>query len=298
MRTMVIFNPYSAKGRAVKSFSRINELLASYHVEYARVFTERRMHAEELTRKAIGDGYERIVSVGGDGTLNEVVNGMMKENKPVVLGIIPTGTCNDFIKAAGIPADVESACRIIRSGVARKFDVAKVNDRFCVNVCGVGFDVEVARQVNQSKFIAGFLHHMAVILKNIFTYKGLKLILELDGKREEHRVLLFSVANGICYGGDFPISPQSDASDGLLNAVLIKDIRALARLKVLNHVIKGTHLELDNVTMTPVKKVKISSDFPLLVQIEGELIQSQTNIIDINVIHNGLRILVPKDGDF
>ncbi len=295
MRTCVIFNPYSAKGRAVKSFTKIMELLYAYNIKFDRKMTEFRMHAEEITRGAIRDGCERIIAVGGDGTLNEVVNGIMKENKPVTLGIIPTGTCNDFVKAAGIPSDYQSACRAIGEGFARQFDVARVDDRYCINVCGVGFDVEVARQVNQSKFFAGFLHHMAVILKNIFTYKGLKLELEIDGKREKHVVLLFSVANGRCYGGDFPISPRSDAADGFLDAVLIKDIPALTRLKVLGRVIKGTHLELENVIVRPLKKLSIKSELPLLVQIEGELVQAATNFIEMCVFPHALRVLVPQN---
>ncbi len=294
MKTMVIMNPKSAKGRAAKRFAQIFDLLNQAGLEYDVAYTEAPMHAETLASDAVKGAYGRIISVGGDGTLNEVVNGILKADGDPELAILPVGTCNDFIKAIRIPKDLANACNVISTGESKRFDVALVGDRYCINAAGIGFDVAIVKDLQKSKLLRGFATYLAYVLRNAFSYQGLNLTLVNGRVHFERQALMLTVANGVCFGGGFKIAPDADASDGMLNAILLKDMKPLKRLSALPHFFDGSHLKLKETESFLTNELKIVADNPLTVQIEGELVEWPSNEINISVLPQRLKILVPR----
>jgi diacylglycerol kinase (ATP) len=293
MKTKLILNPTAAKGRAIKYFDTIFDFFRSHQIEFDAQQTESERHATKIAADAIHDGYERILAAGGDGTLYEVVNGIMQAGGRVHLGIIPTGTCNDFIKATGIPNNVLAACEIIANGKSKAWDLAFVGGRYCINAAGIGLDVNVAKDIHASRFFGSFVVYLFSVIKNIFGFKGLELTVTIDGTEYQKHLLMLTVANGVCYGGNFYISPESDPSDGFLNAILIQNIPSLRRLLVLPRAIKGTHLKLPIVEQRLVKEIKIKSDKPMVFQIEGELVEWPSKEISISVVPGRILGYVP-----
>lgn len=297
MKTLVILNPQAAKGAAQKHFPQISEYLQNHGLEFDCEKSEYAAHAEEIAYNAIKTGYDKIVSVGGDGTLNEILNGIMKADGDPILGIIPAGTCNDFIKSTGISNVVEQASATVAKGTPRRFDVARVGDRFSINAAGVGFDVAVTETLKKNKYLSGITMYMKAVLTNLFRYKGLDLTIINGQAHFERKALMLTVANGRCYGGNFHIAPNADAADGFLNAILIKDLSPLKRLNALLRVLKGTHLELPEVETFKTQELKIIANHPLTVQIEGELLKWPSNEIMITMLPKRLKILVPEQSN-
>ena len=164
-----------------------------------------------------------VISVGGDGTAEEVAAGLKHTQKP--MGIIPAGTGNDFIKSAGIPSDPLQALDRIFSGQAKATDTGMVNDRFFLNVCGTGFDVTVLDYAEEEKKKhRGLTPYFLGLLKAIFHYQSVSLSIEADGQCETGTYLIASIANGKYIGGGIPICPDADIQDGKLDLVLIRHI--------------------------------------------------------------------------
>jgi len=293
MRTKLILNPKANKGRSERHFSAILDRLADDGMTFDEVRTTSAGHARDLAAEAVRRGYQRIISVGGDGTLYEVVNGILSVDGDPLLGIVPVGTCNDFVKAVGIPASIAGACDILRDLSVRKVDVTRVGDRYSINAFGIGFDVAVVQSIKKSRYTHGFLMYLTAVLHHIFRFKGLQLSLVNGSEHFERNTMMLTVANGTCYGGNFNIAPHADVSDGLLNAVLLRDVRPWKRLIVLPRFIRGTHLDLPEVEAFLTSELVISGKAPFTLQMEGELVPWPSNRVEVKVLPQRLRVIVP-----
>ncbi len=294
MSTLIILNPQAAKGNAQKHFDQIFQNFQDAQFDHEVKYSEYPMHAESIAKEAAQNGYDNIVVAGGDGTLNEVVNGILKSNCNPQLGIIPTGTCNDFIKAAGIPADILESCNTIISGNSQAFDVGLAGDRYFINAVGIGFDVAVVQELQKIEHLNSFLVYLSTVLKKIFSYKGIELFIQ-NGEVHSHRqALMLTIANGICYGGNFNIAPHADPTDGFLDAILIKNISPFKRLKILSKVFSGNHIKNPNVHIFKTNDLYIKANDNLLLQIEGELMTWPYKEIHIKILPKRLRIKVPS----
>ncbi|NOY61429.1 MAG: diacylglycerol kinase family lipid kinase [Calditrichaeota bacterium] len=293
MSTLLILNPKAAKGNAQKHFDRIFQNFKDAKFDHDVKFSEYPLHAESIANDAVTNGYDNIVVAGGDGTLNEVVNGILKSNGDSQLGIIPTGTCNDFIKAAGIPADIQGSCDTIVSGNSRVFDVGMAGDRYFINAVGIGFDVAVVQALQKSKHLNSFFIYLSIVLKKIFRYKGIELFIR-NGKDQSCRhALMLTIANGICYGGNFNIAPHADPADGFLDAILINNVSPFKRLKILSKVFSGKHIKSPDVHVFKTNDLRIKSNDNFLLQIEGELMTWPSKEIHVKLLPKRLKITVP-----
>ncbi len=293
MSTLLILNPVAAKGNAQKHFDRIFQNFQDAKFDHDVKYSEYPLHAESIAQDAVKNGYDNIVVAGGDGTLNEVVNGILKSNGDPQLGIIPTGTCNDFIKAARIPADIQESCNTIVSGNSQAFDVGMAGDRYFINAVGVGFDVAVVKDLQKTRHLNTFLVYLSIVLKNIFRYKGIELSIRSGKDSSHYQALMLTIANGICYGGNFNIAPHADPADGLLDAILINNISPFKRLKILSKVFSGNHIKSPDVHVFTTNNLHIRADNNLLLQIEGELMTWPSKEIHVRILPKRLRINVP-----
>ena len=217
-----IVNPKAGNGFALKTMDRLEELLKLKEIEYRVFLTEHSSHATKIAADlATNNDVCAVIAVGGDGTAGEVAAGLSGTRKP--MGIIPAGTGNDFVKTVGIPNDPQKALELILSGKPTDTDTGTVNGQFFLNVCGTGFDVTVLDYAEGEKQKhRGLTPYFLGLLKAIFHYRSIRLKVTADGKTEEGRFLVCSIANGRFIGGGIPICPVADPADGLFDLVLIR----------------------------------------------------------------------------
>ena len=279
----IIVNPVAGAYSTRRKWPRISSLLKHAGLSFDYEYTEGAGHAIELARAAASDGYRYIVAVGGDGTVNEVANGILRSSSPTEtsLGVVSTGTGSDFARSAGIPRDYTKACLFLASSRRRLIDVGVVEfkskgqtlQRFFLNVAGVGFDAAVVEVTEKMpKYFGGTIPYLGGLFRSMFSYRNKLVTLSVGNRVESKRILNAVVANGSYVGGGMHIAPKAELSDGLLDMVIIGDVGKFELLKALPMVYKGTHINHPKVTVEQVTRISIESSERVLVYADGELL--------------------------
>ena len=221
MLTLIV-NPTAGSGYALRIEEQLRQALSKQPERWKIVRTEYPGHATALACEASQQPDCRgVIAVGGDGTAYEVACGLL--NSGVPLGLIPAGTGNDFIKTVGLPKKPMDALEFILHHAPRPVDIGRLNDRFFLNVCGTGFDVTVLDYAQAAKkYARGILPYFVGLVRAIMHYHPVDIQYTLDGKEQEQKVLICSVANGRYIGGGIPICPNAKPDDGLFDAVIVQ----------------------------------------------------------------------------
>lgn len=278
----LLVNPTAGSGRAKKVVISVIERLKELNLPHRIWETTAPGHAKNLAEKAALEHKETpneedmLLSIGGDGTFLEVVQGALGHDLPVAS--LPAGTGNDFLKSLKVPADPMAALEHILNATVRKIDVGKINNLLFANECGAGFDVAVLDYANQyKKHLHGLAPYMMGVIRSIFSYKSAPMAIYADGKEVfSGDCLVFSVANGSYIGGGIHISPEADVQSGKLQLIVIK---ACSRLKMVFCYLPGlmqgkilwfkdtvVHCRADRVQVKP-----LQSDQSFRVNIDGEI---------------------------
>lgn len=266
----IIYNPVSGKKRAAKNLVVVERLLQERGIEYEVHGTCESHDGERIARDLTERGENEIVILGGDGTLHEVLNGLVDPTL-CTLGLVPSGTGNDFAACVGLPLDVEKATKIILDGTPKSTDYIEVADRRCMNVGGIGMDVDVLERCLRGK-MHGKLKYFISLIKSVFTFKGYPVTVIIDGKEEKHNALLVDICNGKVYGGGIPICPKADVEDGKISAMIVDNIKGkFALIKALLTLMKGKLLEYPKTSYYLCDEVIIKPDKPCIAQLDGEL---------------------------
>ena len=279
----MIVNPTAGAGRTAGRWPQIIGLMKSLGLRFEHDLTEAPGHAVELAKSAARKGYDLVVAVGGDGTINEVVNGLYQSGriKEVMLGIISTGSGSDYIRTVGIPRDYKEACYRLTNprklqvdlGVAEYMTNQKMVKRLFVNFAGLGFDAEVVKATTQTfKALGSMPSYLMGLLTTLLFYQNKDVSLILDGKAEDRRVCTVIVSNGKYGGGGMRVAPNADLTDGLLDVLMINDLSKPDLLWSLPRVYKGTHLTHPKVTIKRAREIDIRSGQQMSLQADGELI--------------------------
>ena len=303
-----IVNPIAGAGHGLTDYPQIAKLLRDNDIYHDAVFTEHKFHATELTVEAIDKGYRKIIVIGGDGTLNEVVNGLFIQQicqpKDIQLAVIAVGTGNDWVRSFGIASCYSEAIRAIKEGKTFLQDVGAVTyteskftqTRYMANVAGLGFDSFVISIFNhwKTKGFKGKWLYLASILKAYFQYKSAGMVVELDGKQIFNN-LLFSIAVGICKfnGGGVQQLPKAVADDGLLDITLIRPVHWWHIVFRLSKLFNGGIYSIGHVQYAQGKHIRITSVPPVMLECDGELMGETP--IDIEVIPQAVRVVVTKE---
>jgi len=287
MRTQLIINPASARGNMARRYPQIEQILRAENFSFDAVFTERRGHATDLARAAVNAGYDLIVAVGGDGTLNEVVNGMVTQdgkavNPNAVLGVISSGTGADFVRTANIPRDMFLAARhLARATQAIPLDLGqityRVNDqpavRFFANVAGMGFDAQVVARLEQmGKRGSGTIPYYSALVATLSRFHNFDLTLTIDGKTIRGKMNPIVVCNGKYFGGGMMIGPNASLNDGKFHVVFGHDFTALELLLATPKLYNGTILTHPKATEYVAETITVESPERVMIQADGELI--------------------------
>ncbi len=294
-RPFVILNPAAGRGRALRIWPTLRGTLEAGGLEWEEAVAERPMHAWTLAQDAASRGHDLIVSVGGDGTVHEVVNGLLRgrPEQPPALGVIPVGTANDFCRAVAVPPEPAAAARVLADGVGRRIDLGLVNERYFATISGVGFDAEVANLVNHwPKRFPGPLTYIAGILKTLVTYSPVQAHITIDGHERSLKIFLLAAGNSAWYGGGMYMCPHARIDDGKLAVILAKDLGKLETLLVLPKVFSGNHLSHPKVEHTTASQVHVESVFPLAIHADGESVGRVP--ATFRAVPDALEVVVPR----
>jgi diacylglycerol kinase (ATP) len=301
----VILNPAAGRGYALKASPVIRQHFATLGADFDLVHTSAVGDAIRLARQALDDGFDTIVAVGGDGTSHEVINGMMQHtNGQIVgtLGCIPAGSGNDFAVMNGAPADLAAACQQIVEGATRVVDVGMVTidgqlTRYFDNAVGVGFDGLVTMGCRKHKRLRGIALYLPVVLQTIFLgAPPPRVKIVYDGEVIEKASLMTVVSNGRREGGGFIVAPTARIDDGLFDLVIADAMPKLQMLGLIPSFLKGTHLGDPRITLKHAQHVVISSDDPLYLHVDGEVLCDVAHHVETRMFPGCLRMIAPKDG--
>lgn len=288
-----IVNPVSGNGRTRRILPHLVRLAKKLGMDFDLQLTQAPQHATEIARDHSSE-FDIIVAVGGDGTVNEVAAGTVKSGS--VMGIIPTGTGNDFIRAVGRLKGLHEYVQRIRSGKVRAIDVGmltmKKQDLIFVNGIGIGFDAEVARESLNVHKLKGLSRYLYSVLKTLYRYKATQMKIKLDERVIEGKTFLAAIGNGISAGGGFLLTPHAALDDGLLDACIVSDVSVLRALQVIPSVLKGKHTKQPEVTMERARVIRIESETPVSIHRDGEVPLERIDTFEMRIEPRCLNMIV------
>jgi len=289
-RVCFVVNPIAGKGRALAEWKKI-EPVAAQLGDYAVRFTERPGHATELAREAVRQGYDRVVSMGGDGTLNEVGNGLMGSG--AALAVIPAGTGNDWARTSGVPRDSAEGCRLAFQGRLSRMDVGLAQGhRYFFNGAGFGLDAEVCARVNTYGPRFKKLSYVRGLLETLNQFTGVPLDVEVDGQRLHiPRALLLDVGIGRYLGGGMQFFPSADPTDGLFEIIWGENLGRLELLQLVAKIYSGRHLGHPKVRTMRGRKLAANSSARVVFQIDGEVVGHLP--VTFEIIPKALDVVLP-----
>ena len=267
----IIVNPVSGRGAGERAVPLVEQMLRGHSLDFDLVRTERPWHAAELAQQACADGYEVLVAVGGDGTANEVLNGLMlakqagvKDN--VAMGVLSVGRGNDFAFGAGVPHDLSAGCRALAQGHRRAIDVGRVvgglypQGRYFGNGVGIGFDAVVGFEALKMKRLTGFPSYIVAALKTIFLYyRAPRVRIEYDGQTLTQSSLLVSVMNGRRMGGGFMMGPNARPDDGLFDLCIARQVSRARIFTLIPRFMNGTQSTHPAITTAQAQRVIVTA---------------------------------------
>ncbi len=308
MKAKVILNPITGRGQGARRLPKVESELRRHGIEYELCITRGPGHATQMAQEAAPAGFDCVIAVGGDGTVNEVVNGLIaaaqadgrwQNGDPAgTLGVIPIGSGNDFAFALGLRAqDIAYACERIAAGQPRLVDVAHVvDDRpvelyFCNNL-GSGFDAAVNIEARKLKRVRGFFLYFAALIRTVFLYYRAPLTeITASGDRLHKPILMASIANGPRTGGGFLMAPKARIDDGLLDLCVASQVSRLGILRLIPHFIRGTHEGQPPIQMLRADHILIETEEGLPVHVDGEVFRVSAHRLDVHLWRQRLRVL-------
>lgn len=290
---LLIVNPTAGKGRSLKRLKEVKEYFAKKNVEYEIIETKYPGHATQLAKEALEKGQREFLSLGGDGTILEISRALIGTDG--VLGIIPGGTGNDFIRALNIPNDIPSSIDVILNNNVKKVDVGQTDKgEYFINVAGTGFDVAVLEYTKKfNKVLTGKAAYVAGLLRALFGYKGDELTLTVNGETFSNKSLIIAVANGKAYGGGMMVAPGAKADDGLFHVTLVDMPNRLKILKLLPSFMKGKHAKIKEIRNFTCDKISIESKKELSINVDGEI--TGVTPVTISLLPKALNVFAPAE---
>ncbi len=311
-RHFVIFNPASGRGRGLRRLAGYRRLLEHSLEQVAFATTTRPGEERELADRAAREGYDVVVGVGGDGTWSNVADALVASGRSdVTLGILPSGTGNDFGRNLGFdPAGAGEAVAALAAGAVRVVDVGRVESasasdrapdrceaRYFLNVVGFGFDVAVIDAAAGARFLRGALLYKATALQQLFRFEGFDCSLLRNGDGERvGRHLMLTVSNGRYFGGGFPIAPHADVSDGRLHACRIADAGPFTRLRLFNLAERGRHVGSESVELVDADRLTLRFAEPPRFELDGDVRRAADKEVVLSVVPGALRVVMPAVG--
>ncbi len=278
-RTKFLVNPNADLGRAWRAVADLKSMVEEFGgADWAG--TVYPTHATTLSKQAAEDGYDLVIAAGGDGTVHEVINGLMQvpaEIRPRV-GIIPLGSGNDFAHTIGIRMNPPEALKQVFTGRASpidlgRFDIGRGKPEYFDNTFGMGFDATVTIRSHRLTMVHGFMMYLVAVLQTIaLNHEAPRMHIETDRDTWDEETIMFVVCNGPREGGGFSVAPDAVFNDGVLNYASIRHVSRLMMLRLIPEVMKGTHGRFKQVRLGQLHRMQLTSERPITIHADGEVI--------------------------
>jgi YegS/Rv2252/BmrU family lipid kinase len=274
----LIANPAAGTHRSRHIAAHVVELLGQRNIEFDLEFTAAPKHAAEIAVRSCKD-FDAIVAIGGDGTVHEVVNGLMKvsEEKRPVLGVVPAGSGNDFAHAIAVPTKSDHALVHALGNEPSAVDLGVMTDEhgkreFFDNTTGIGFDSVVTIRSHKLPVLRGFLMYLTAVIQTILlNHNAITMQIETEEQKWEQSNLLLTMCNGPREGGGFMMAPEAKIDDGILHYAMIKKVSRPMMFRLIPEVMNGTHGRFQQVTMGSCRRMSVSADRPMYIHCDGEI---------------------------
>lgn len=301
MKHLFIVNPVAGKKKAAGMIPEIEKIMSARKEEFYIEQTRYAGHAAEIAEKYSGGGDFRIYSLGGDGTLNEVLNGIVNHRNNVAgssaagssLAVIPAGSGNDFFRCVSDNSTAKILSRTI-NGFEKTIDIGKVNGKYFLNISSLGFDAEIAHSADRLKqipFIPGGAAYVLSIFTTILKNRTYHLNISIDGESLSEKLLLAAVANGNFYGGGIIPAPEAKVDDGLFDICTVKSLSKPKILVLFPKYVKGKHGILKEVSFYKCRNIGFNCDEPFPLNIDGEVVTVSN--VSFEIIPNKLKFVFP-----
>lgn len=298
-----IINPLSGGGKGVKLWNNLKIELGEAQIPTNYFLTEYKTHAIDLCRDAIEKGFRRFIVIGGDGTYNEVANAVMQQEQvpstEISLVFLPAGTGNDWVRTLPVPSEVSEIVSLIRENKTKLVDVGEVTfynglekgKRFFVNIAGLGYDSFVLERFLSKYKKVGPMSYVLSVLRGIFQYKNVPIVIQVNGKKVVDNIFLFGAAIGKFYGSGMKLAPDASPFDGLFDVTIVKDVSKMQVLSLLRFLYSGKYMPHEKIETHRTDRIKISADEKVYLQMDGEL--TGHTPISITSKTQALRIVLP-----
>ena len=292
----VIINPAAGRGAARRAESLVARAFRAQGWAVDIVRTEGPGHGQELAAQAVSQGAKHIVAVGGDGTVHEVANGLLRTDTDAALGVIPVGSGNDFAKILGVYGydPIRAVARLVTAR-SRRYDAGRVLGEWFINSVGFGFGPAVVQTRNRMTHLRGFLSYLVPIVRTFFKFEPPVFDIAAPGFRERGYMMMVEVCNGTTAGGSYRFAPDADPADGKMDVCVIRRVSLPRFLVAIPRVLRGTHTGMREVAMVKTAKLVIRApEQPLVVHVDGELREPGTNECTVELERGRLNVLVAR----
>lgn len=289
MPLTLLVNPVSAGGRSLKLLPRIEAALDARRAVFRVERTRGLEHGAERALLAVEAG-ELPVVVSGDGLLGAVGGAMAGSETP--LGLIPTGRGNDLARSLGIPTEPEAAIEVLLAGNTRTIDVGEANGKRFLGIASVGFDAECNRLANETHFLHGNLVYVYSMIRTLVGWKTARFTVAVGEERRRISGYFVAVANNSVYGGGMYIAPEAELDDGEFDVIAITEVGKLRFLRGLRDVLKGTHIDKEEVTTFRTSRLQLDASRPFPVYADGDHLTDLP--VSLRILPRCLSLLVPE----
>ena len=305
-RYKIIVNPTSGRGAGEGAASIIDQMLSDHGLEFDMVRTQRPWQAAELAQQAVTDGYDVVVAAGGDGTANEVLNGLMwakmAGSGSAAMGILSVGRGNDFAFGMGVPDDLAAGCQALAQNHRRTVDVGRVvggqypEGRYFGNGVGIGFDAVVGFVALEMKRLSGFPSYIVAALKTIFLYYKAPLVrIEYDDQTFTMPALMVSIMNGRRMGGGFLMAPEGEVDDGLLDLCIAKQVSRARIFTLIPRFMAGTQATQKPIRTGRTQRIVVTAVEGILpAHADGETLCTEGEQLIVELLPSQIDILCPS----
>ncbi|RJP49419.1 MAG: diacylglycerol kinase family lipid kinase [Anaerolineaceae bacterium] len=302
-KVKLVLNPMADMGRAWKTANDLRPIAQEFQGELTWSGTVYPTHAIDLARQAAEEGYDMVVAMGGDGTVHEVMNGLMQvpASKRPVMGVVPIGSGNDFAYSVGITQKADRAlAHALKAEVIKPVDIGLMTDEhgrkeYFDNTLGIGFDAVVTIRSHKLPIVKGFLMYLTAVIQTILlNHDPAKLQIETEKGKWETSAMMVTLCNGPREGGGFMLSPESKNDDGAMEFVIVNKVSRTMMFRLVPEFMKGTHMRFKQVSMGEYKKFSLASDHPLYIHADGEIYTSfGSNLkkVDFEILPQALNVV-------
>lgn len=302
-KVKLILNPMADMGRAWKTANDLRPIAQEFQGELTWSGTVYPTHAMDLAKQAAEEGYDMVIAMGGDGTVHEVMNGLMQvpQNKRPVMGVVPIGSGNDFAYSIGVDQrPAHALAHALKAETVQLVDVGLLTDEhgrteYFDNTLGIGFDAIVTIRSHKLPIVKGFLMYLTAVIQTIILdHHPANMKVQTDQETWEDQICMLTICNGPREGGGFMLSADSKNDDGTFESVAVTNVSRATMFRLVPEFMKGTHARFKQVRMGELKKMTLTSDRPLYIHVDGEIFTSfGSNLknLTIEVIPKALQVV-------